>query len=203
MKRIIYLLLIVVLVTVSFFGSGGNSARAASLSCGVSWWADPNGCWVGYYTRLVYTNSVSIAGTVTTITCYNLGAVTSEYFGMFYYSGGKWYCRSSVYIGSATAGSHTYTVSLSCQVGDVIGWYCVGSKGFGVCQAITNSTGWRSGNFCTVGANGAYTTSIYTPSINGTGGNGPAAGVVSIDSISTSSFSTVESMTQITMTSIN
>jgi hypothetical protein len=200
-KKICFLILIAVCMAVPYSMYPKN-ARAVEITCGVTC-SSYQGAWNGGFTRLVYKNPVSATGTITRICCNNYAPVTNQYFGIFYLSGSKYYCRSAVSVGSATSGQHTYTVSLSCNSGDVIGWYCDGTNGFAYSVTESNKMGWKSGNYCVVGRNASFTNGQYIPAINGTGGNGGLAGVGSIDSVSIASISTVDGMAKIAIYSID
>ena len=122
-------------------------------------------------TVLDLANPANASGTITSISIYVATQTTTTQVGIFYLvSGSAYKCRSATAaLGSLAAGLNTINVSLAVEAGDVIGIYHTGG---GIDRADSGGTsGYYTGNTCTVGNQTTYTTSgqARIVSVHGTG----------------------------------
>lgn len=87
----------------------------------------------GNVTYLILDNPSTGAGTLTTVYVWASNDITGFKVGTFYGSGSLWSCRDAATIGNVTGGAkQTFTVSLSVESGDVLGFYHTLASGRGV-----------------------------------------------------------------------
>ena len=121
------------------------------------------------YTGLDLGNPASAAGHIDTVKVYAITNLTGLKVGLFYLVSGTTYkCRAVASIGNVTAGSvQSFSVSLDCQAGDVIGaYFATGTLERG---DAGGSSAYYSGDVCTVDAQQSFTAGTRIYSLYGTG----------------------------------